>query len=278
MFNFIKKAKQKKTFQEYGSEIDTFNIEGYGKIEYAQWQHPFEKPKTITTDHINFYKKLSRKGGMIIDIGAHAGDTTVPMALAVEKEGIVLGIEPNKYVYKILEKNAALNPDITNIKPHCFAVTEEDGDFTFHYSDASFCNGGFLSEIESNKHNHNYRLDVKGVALIPFLEKNYKEELKNLHLVKIDAEGYDKEIIKSIAPLLKEYHPNMMVECYKKLNSEERDELFSVIDQLGYHLFYLENFESLGTLDRLQKEDMNHQKHFEMLAIHENKIDQFKNI
>jgi FkbM family methyltransferase len=41
---------------------------------------------------------------MIIDIGTYTGDTTVPMALAVGKGGIVLGLEPNQYVYKILEK------------------------------------------------------------------------------------------------------------------------------------------------------------------------------
>jgi hypothetical protein len=77
--------------------LKKFRIEGIGKVEYAQWLHPFEKPKQIADSNIKFYKQLTTNGGMIIDIGAHSGDTTVPMALAVGKDGLVLGLEPNKY-------------------------------------------------------------------------------------------------------------------------------------------------------------------------------------
>ena len=113
MINYIKrkleKLKQKKTFLEYGYEIKTFKIDGIGTVEYAQWLHPFEQPKVITNSNVNFYKRLAKPGAMIIDIGGHTGDTTVPMALAAGKNGLVLALEPNKYVYKILEKNASLN-------------------------------------------------------------------------------------------------------------------------------------------------------------------------
>ena len=148
----IRKIRLRKTFKEYGFEVKKFQIKPFGEIEYAQWLHPFEKPKTITESNILFYKTLSKNDDMIIDIGAHTGDTTVPMALAVGKGGIVLGIEPNKYVYKILEKNAQLNKKWTNIIPLCFAATSEDGEYTFNYSDASFCNGGFLSKIKNKNH------------------------------------------------------------------------------------------------------------------------------
>src|SRR3990170_8934316 len=166
MINYIKrkiqKLKQKKTFLEYGYEVKTFDIDTIGKVEYAQWLHPFESPKSITTSNVNFYKKLASQGSMIIDIGAHTGDTTVPMALAVGKEGLVLALEPNKYVFKILDKNASLNPAYTNIQPRCFAATKDEGEFVFNYSDASFNNGGFLSEIHKKKHHHDFTLKVQG--------------------------------------------------------------------------------------------------------------------
>src|SRR5665647_997591 len=122
----IAKRHLKTTFSEYGFKIDKFPIDNYGIVEYAQWLHPFQKPTVISGSNILFYQKLSSKGGMIIDIGAHTGDTTVPMALAVGKEGLVLGLEPNKYVFKILEKNADLNVDKTNIIPLCIAATAMD--------------------------------------------------------------------------------------------------------------------------------------------------------
>ena len=277
MLHFLKKqlAKYKQARQgvlEYGSEVKTFEIDGIGKVEFAQWLHPSEKPVVLTHSHVDFYRELAQKGGVIVDIGTHTGDTTVPMALAVGKEGLVIGLEPNKYVFKILETNARLNKDITSIDAFCFAATKDEGSFIFNYSDASFCNGGFLSEIQNQKHNHNYELEVQGKNLQDFLYKNYAERLDKLDLIKIDAEGYDKEILKTIPKILETYKPNLMIECYKKLTSEERDELFDITAGHGYTLYYLENFEEGGLKVEISKDQMSDKKHFEMLAIHKDRM------
>lgn len=265
----IEKLKLKKTFKEYGYEIKTFTIKEIGKVEYAQWLHPFEGPKEVTDSNINFYRQLASPGAMIIDIGAHTGDTTVPMALAVGKSGLVLALEPNKYVFKILEKNATLNKAHTNIVPVCFAATSEDGDFVFNYSDASFNNGGFLSEIHTKNHHHSYTLNVAGKNLQNYLFNNFSKELEKLELIKVDAEGYDKEILKTIPDILKRYKPNLMVECYKRLDQAERFELFDIIHSYGYTLYYLENFEESGKKVPVERGNMMDRKHFEMMAVPE---------
>jgi FkbM family methyltransferase len=267
----IEKRRLKKTFKEYGYEIEDFEIDGFGKIQYAHWLHPFVKRYRFGKSQVDFYRKLSRPGGMIVDIGAHVGDTTVPMGLAVGKEGLVLGIEPNQYAYKILETNASLNKEITNILPHCFAATEKEGIVTFNYSDASFCNGGFLSQIRNKRHRHNYTLDVKGLNLEKFLLDNHANDLEKLDLIKIDAEGYDKEIIKTLPRILAKYKPQLMVECYKRLTQEERDDLYDTISGFGYELYLLENFKMFHQLEKIEKHNMNDRKHFEMLAVHAEK-------
>jgi len=267
----LEKSQLKKTFKEYGFEVKNFQIENFGSIDYARWLHPSDSPKSIDASKIKFYQKLSKKGGMIIDIGAHEGDTTVPMALAAGKDGLVLGLEPNMYVYKVLEKNASLNTDKTNIIPLCFAATEKDGDFTFNYSDASFCNGGFLSKIKKKRHGHNYTLNVTGKNLQDYLFKNHQDDLQRLDLIKIDAEGYDKEILKSLPTILEQFKPNLMIECYKRLNLEERNELYDIVDGYGYQLYLLDDFEEFNTLVKIDKSNMTDQKHFEMLAIHKSK-------
>ena len=263
----IEKFRQTRTFKEYGYEIKVFEIDNIGRVNYAQWLHPFEKPKSITNSNVNFYKKIARKGGMVIDIGAHTGDTTVPMALAVGKEGIVLGLEPNRYVFKILKKNASLNTLHTNIIPLCFAATKEDGEFLFHYSDASFCNGGFLSEIENPSHSHHYTLKVTGKNLEKYLMETFSTQLEKLELIKIDAEGYDKEILNTIPNIIRLYKPKLMIECYKYLSQKERNELFDIIDGYGYKIYYLENFEETGTKISIDRSNMNDKKHFEILAL-----------
>jgi FkbM family methyltransferase len=269
----LQKIKQRKQFAEYGYNVVQFQIEGLGTVDYAQWLHPFDKSKEVTKSNVDFYRHLVSEGSMIIDIGAYIGDTTVPMALAVGKNGLVLGLEPNKYAFKILEKNASLNKGLTNIVPLCFAATDKDGEFEFNYSDASFCNGGFLSQIEQQNHHHIYKLKVTGKNLVNYLHQNHAQDLSKLALVKVDAEGYDKEIIKSIAPVLSQFKPKLMVECYKKLTTTERNELFDVMDNLGYNVYYLENFNDDGQRIKIERSNMNDHRHFEMLAIHKSKIE-----
>lgn len=271
MFNYIRSKiqhhKQKSVFKEYGHRIDKFNLTGYGEVEFAQWLHPFEQTKKVDNSIVNFYKKYVNEGDFLIDIGAHGGDTTVPMALAAGATGTVLALEPNPYVYKILDVNAKLNKNKTNIVPAQFAATDKEGTFQFNYSDASFCNGGFLSKISNQKHHHNYTLDVQGKNLDKYLRENYSNLLPKLSLIKVDAEGYDKEILKSISSILLEFKPAILLECYKKLTTEERGDLFDTLVSRGYTLYYNDGFDENNTMIKLRKEDMDNWKHYEMVAL-----------
>ena len=277
MFNYIKRKRRKRelkrTFKEYGYEVKQFDTEMLGQVEYAQWLHPFEGPKEVNDEQIRFYQSLASAGSMIIDIGAHTGDTTVPMGLAVGKEGIVLGLEPNQYVYKILEKNAELNPDKTNIVPLPYAATAEDGEFVFNYSDASFCNGGYLSQIKNQRHRHFYELKVQGKDFDKYLRTNYAQWLPKLELLKVDAEGYDSTILENLGGIISEFRPNIMAECYKKLTMEERGKLYDAMAKHDYTVYmndthYLtEGFVDSAGRVKLTKETMNIKKHFEIVAV-----------
>ncbi|MEL6275313.1 MAG: FkbM family methyltransferase, partial [Bacteroidota bacterium] len=233
MINYIKrklnKSRLKRTFQEYGHRVKDFNLQEYGFVQYAQWLHPFESEKSITDEQIAFFVQFISPGDFVIDIGAHTGDTTVPMAIATGKKGKILALEPNPYVCKILAENARLNPEAGKIIPLQKAATQDEGQFTFHYSDASFCNGGYLEKIKNQRHNHNYTLEVEGINLQDYLLKEYPSELERLSLIKVDAEGYDKEILKTLPDIISQYQPTILVECYKRLNKEERIDLYQTI-------------------------------------------------
>ena len=57
---FFKKRKEKRSFQEYGFDVKTFEIDNIGTVQYAQWKHPFEQQKSITKSNGNFYKTLAK--------------------------------------------------------------------------------------------------------------------------------------------------------------------------------------------------------------------------
>jgi FkbM family methyltransferase len=263
----IEKRKIKRNFKIYGVEILTIRSNIYGDFEYAKWNNPLYKMKPLTDDFLKFLQSYIKKGDLVIDIGANIGDTTVPFALVAQKEGLVLGIDPNPHVFKVLEENAQLNTDKSRILPLCAAITQEEGEFYYNSSEATFCNGGISSE-KKNKHGR-FCLDykIKGIKLEKYLNENHSDLLDKLSFIKIDTEGYDKEIIRSISGIISKYKPYIICECFKRLTKLERFEYFDLIASNGYILYYLDGFYEKPIIgQQIQKQDMMNWKHFDIFA------------
>lgn len=265
--------KLKKEFHEYGSVVESFDLGDFGNVRFAQWQHPFSQSLKLDSGHVAFYRQFIQPGDFAIDIGAHIGDTTVPMALAAGPSGTVMALEPNKYVFRIMEENARLNKDKTHIIPLSIAATAEDGVFSFNYSDASFCNGGFLSEREVLDRHHKYTLEIQGRKLDRLLRTYYAEYLPKLSFIKVDAEGYDKEIIKNLSGIIQEFHPFILSECNHYLVKAEREELFDVMSAGGNTLYQIvhdqgraSDFRSVDVRP-MKKSDMMIEAHFDFVAV-----------
>ena len=264
----VAKKKARRHTQEYGHTIDTFHLAEEGEIQFANWNNPLIRPKQITQQEVDFFKKFIPKGSLCIDIGTNIGDTTVPMALAAGKTGITLGFDPNPLVYKILEANVALNPDKTNIVPYPFAITKEAGEFNYASSEASFGNGGIANEVVANQGSFQLPQKVKGIVLEELLEREYAELLPRLSFIKIDVEGADREVIESIGALVKKYRPALAAECFTKSTPAERAELYDTVADLGYKLYYFADFDAQAeTVPILSAKDMTRWKTFNFYAL-----------
>ena len=225
----------------FGYTINTFHLPSHGTVEYAQWLHPNEKKKVLTQASVVELKRFLAPGDVAMDIGAHTGDTSLPMALAVGKSGCVLALEPNPYVFTILKKNSELNQDKTNIIPLQFAATPVDGEFEFEYSDAGFCNGGFHEGVSRWKHGHAFRLKVQGKNLQGFLQREYPGLIPRIRFIKVDAEGYDFTILQSISGLIAKNKPYIMAEVFRRTDRELRLKLYHFLTGLGYAVFRVES-------------------------------------
>lgn len=261
------RKKARRFFSEYPIEISTFNLADEGKVEFGNWKNPLTSPITLTQGEVNFFKRFIPKGSLAIDIGGNIGDTTVPMGLAAGKEGLVLGFDPNPHVFKVLEANVALNKDKTNMVALPYAITEEEGEFYYGSSEASYSNGGISAD--NNKQHGSFTLPnkVKGINLQQYLAAHYPQWINKLSFIKIDTEGYDKEIVKSIAGVLEQYKPALVCECFKQLTKEERQELYDVIANKGYDLFYFEDFNDKTATEPLTRDGMMKWPHFNLYAL-----------
>ncbi len=271
MFDYLKNSFKRKIARritkKYPSRIDIFEIKNIGQVKFANWENPLVGKKTISDDTINFFKKYLSEGDFAIDIGANIGEMTVQMSLITGTTGLTIGFDPNPMVFEILKENVLLNPEKTNLAAYNFAITDEDDEFYYNSSEASFNNGG-ISKQQDNSHGK-YSLDtkVKGVNLAAFLAKEYPDFIHKLKLVKIDTEGYDKEIIKSITGLLTKYKPVIITECFGKNKPEEKFEQFELLQSMGYSVYYISDLNENAEIILLtSKEDMLKWKHFDLCA------------
>ncbi len=256
----------KPKIQTYGFEINTFELPVEGSVSYAQWLHPRESKKIIRQDTVDEIKKFLALGDVAIDIGAHTGDSTVPIALAVGKTGCILALEPNKYVFSILEKNSELNKDKTNIVPLMFAATEEDGEFEFNYSDAGFCNGGFHAGVRKMRHAHAFSLKVQAKNLLSFLQAEYSELIQKIRFIKVDAQGYDYTILKTLEKLISAQKPFIKAEIPKLTLLPAREQFYRFLTNYGYEIFLVEE-ENNYRGQMLKKENLEDRKHYDIFCI-----------
>jgi FkbM family methyltransferase len=223
----------------YAHKLKKFDLPSDGLIEYAQWLHPKETEKEITQRSVDDLRKFLAAGDVAIDIGAHTGDSTVPIALAVGKTGCVFALEPNRYVFPILKKNAELNATKTTIIPLMFAATPEDAEMEFQYSDSGYCNGGRFEGMSKWLHGHAFKLAVQGRNLQSFLKETYPQLVPKIRYIKIDTEGYESVVVRSLAGLISECKPFMKVEVYRKLDDTQRRALYRAIAGYGYQIHKL---------------------------------------
>lgn len=227
--------------REYSFDIATIDLPKYGPIEYAQWKHPKMGPLGLTDQHVDALKAYVNEGDVVIDIGAHAGDTTIPMALAVGRTGTVFALEPNLYAYKILLANVGLNQSRARILPMMVAAADQDGETEFEYSDPGFCNGGNHEGIQARKHAHFFKLAVKTIHLGNYLRTQYPELADRITFLKIDTEGYDLYVAKALEDVITQNLPHVRTEIYRHTSREYRIEYRDFWRGLGYTVHKLKS-------------------------------------
>jgi FkbM family methyltransferase len=193
--------------------------------------------------NIDSFKKIIPQDSTALDIGAHSGYFSLIFGECVGENGKVIAFEPNPQVFKNLLINRENNPHL-NILTYELACTKENKKYTFNYSDPNIykdgVNGGYFDELSSKdkiKDFHYHQIEVNGVNLDDFLNKNHKSDLDKIKFIKIDAEGYDKEIIKTLSSVISNSHPVIMVEAFRNLSGEEVKDFYNTLNDLDYLIY-----------------------------------------
>jgi len=260
----------KRTNNHYDTRV--VNLNKFGReFSYHKWLHPYQGDWELTEifadDILENLSKIIIPDSTVIDIGAQAGNMSVAYSLFAKQ---VLSFEPNPATFEVLEKNSHLNP---TIKPYNYAISDEEGPLTFHYSDEGFCNGGFATRTEFGVGvtGHNIPIEILGIDFEKFVEEN-NIELGTVSLIKIDAEGHDKDILKTLRKTISEHKPVLITEIYTGSNKNEIAELMSIIHSMGYKIY--DEDKNDADIDNLGEEvktpnDINPRSGHNLICIHD---------
>jgi hypothetical protein len=245
----------KQNKKHFGTEFKRYTTpSGNHTVEYYRWLHPYqgnwELAEIFTDTILSFVKNNISKDSVVLDIGAQAGLMSVLFSQTGAK---VISFEPNPAVFEVLDKNTEI---YKNIIPYNVACSREDSILEFHYSDEGFCNGGFATDCEVGigVTGHTVPMDVYAVNLPQFLNDYHADDINKISLIKIDAEGHDKEILKTLKDVILKVKPMIITEMYSGLTKPEIDDLISTIHSLSYEIFDIGKTNSgLGIINHRKK-------------------------
>ena len=163
-----------------------------------------------------------RQGGVVYDIGAHAGFYTLLSSRLVGPAGMVFAFEPSPLNLPHLRRHVELNR-CANVRVLDCAISDEAGEMGF---DLAGSYQGRISEGGSVK-----------VRVRTIDELIASGEVRPAQLVKIDVEGAELKVLKGGEQFFRKHHPTLFLATHGEQVHAECCELLSgwgfVVSPLG---------------------------------------------
>lgn len=138
-----------------------------------------------------FLGKHLRPGDRVVEVGANIGLFTVRMARLVGRFGSITAFEPDPDLFEALNENLSCNWLTDRTTTHQIAVAQQAGTAIFHRNSVLRGNGGLNAVGDSSISVTTCRLD-----------ETIRQDLP-LHLVKIDVEGAECDVLEGMKGLLR---------------------------------------------------------------------------
>lgn len=151
------------------------------------------------------YSMVLREGDVAVDVGAHVGRHTLPMAECVGASGQVIAFEPLPHLYDRLSGVISASGNL-NVELHNIALSRETGQAEFvHVEDAPGLSG-LMHRTSQNGH------FIKKITVSVDTLDNIVQADRPVRFIKIDAEGADFFILQGATRVLMQDRPVVVFE------------------------------------------------------------------
>lgn len=178
--------------------------------------HTILKSGSYEPETIRLFRKKLNPGDVFLDIGANEGFFTALGASLVGAQGKVIAIEPQSRLLDVLEINVALNA-------HCpvsiiqRAVGDEDG-LPLEITLFPISNTGASSLVRK----YRFGASTEQVETITVASIFVEAGTERVDFVKIDVEGYEPEVVRSMTQLLAERRIGALLVDYHRAILDSR--------------------------------------------------------
>lgn len=175
--------------------------------------------------------EIVRKGMTVIDVGAHHGYYSLYFAKCVGPTGRVFSFEPVPENFALLRKNIQLN-DVSWIETFPDAVFSCTKDISFAAPDESANSGeGSLGEGSRGR-----QILVHAVTLDSFCAS--ADRLP--HVIKMDVEGAELDVLQGAEDLLKQCSPTLLIELHHFDGNVAAHPVPGLLEGQGYEVRWIE--------------------------------------
>ena len=182
---------------------------------------------------LKLWMVLAKKSAVIFDIGAYTGVYSLAAA-SQNRKCKIYTFEAFDTVYSRLVINKIAN-GFGNIELHQAAVTDHDGtvEFNIYAGDSILSSGSSIIE----KHTGRQVFRKKAVKGIRLDDLATELNLKQLNLIKIDAEGAEHLIFQGGRRTLEKFGPDIICEFLEGAQIEQVEQILS---SCGYQYFRID--------------------------------------
>ena len=202
-------------------------------------------------DFFNLFKSYIKEGDWCLDIGANNGNSSVEILKLIGNNGKLICFEPIAEFVDILINRFKNNKNIDIHKYACdVEYTKKEFGYGIHNANG---NGGLWNGYEHERGGRlPIHIEVDCINTSDFLIKTYTlEHLKNnLKFIKIDCEGHDYAIIKSLKPLIDIIKPVIFCEWWP---FDSAIKLFNIVEEINYSAYRSDNPNILANKDYIGK-------------------------
>lgn len=182
------------------------------------------------------FRSLVPDDGVVIDVGAHAGQFAKLFARLVP-EGRVYAFEPGRYARLILSLSLALNR-VRNVYVFPVGLGREQEALPLNMPIKSSGSFGFglshLSTVGADKRAHMVTESIDVITLDAF---SATMPIRRIDLIKADIEGWELQMLQGAADVLTRFRPALYLEVYDEFLLRAGDSavaLASYLSGLGY--------------------------------------------